>query len=86
MNRIQSNNDVHDLDGLRLMALGRIQRCAGCDLYRELLARHADDSRAALPLPQPTAACKHKVCAPLAVRLARAENQPVPVLKAVYGF
>jgi hypothetical protein len=71
---------------LRLLALGRIQRCADCDLYRELVALHADDSGLPSPLPQPPAGCKHKVCAPLAVRLSRAHEHPVRILKAVYGF
>jgi len=86
MNRVQSSNKVNDLDGLRLVAIGRIQRCADCDLYHELLALHADDSRMLSSLPKPPAVCKHKVCAPLAVRLSRAHEHPVRILKAVYGF
>ncbi len=29
-----------DLDGLRLFALGRISRCAGCARYHSLVAAH----------------------------------------------
>jgi len=86
MNPIQISNQSDDLDDLRLMALGRIQRCAECDLYRALLAIQDGDSRPASALPQAPDSCKHKVCSPLAVRLARAEEHPVRILKAVYGF
>ena len=80
------SSEANDLDGLRLIALGRIQRCANCDLYQELLALHADGSRLPSRLPQPPAGCKHRVCTPLAVRLSRAEDHPVRLLKAVYGL
>jgi hypothetical protein len=69
-----------------LIALGRIPRCARCDLYHELLALHADSGRVPSRLPDPPAGCMHKVCAPLAIRLSRPQEHPVTVLKAVYGL
>jgi hypothetical protein len=86
VNGLSKSNGADDIDGLRLMALGRIPRCAACDLYHELMALHDDGSRRPSRLPQPPASCKHKVCAPLAVRLSRAENHPIPILRAVYGL
>ena len=87
VNRINNqSSDPNDLDSLRLIALGRIPRCADCDLYHELLAMHADSSRMPSRLPDPPAGCMHKVCAPLAVRLSRSQERPVTVLKAVYGL
>lgn len=54
-----------DLDALRLFALGRIPRCAGCARYHSLVAVHDGGSKgrtgpAAIPVT-----CSHQVCAPL---------------------
>jgi hypothetical protein len=86
VNRLSNSNGAEDIDGLRLLALGRIPRCADCKLYRELRALHDDRSRLPSRLPQPSAICKHKVCAPLAVRLSGAEDHPIRILRAVYGL
>jgi hypothetical protein len=86
VNPIQSNNEANDLDGLRLIALGRIPRCADCDLYHELLALYDDGSRQPGSVPQPPAGCMHKVCAPLEIRLSATRDQPAQVLKAVQGL
>jgi hypothetical protein len=56
----------NDLDGLRLLALGRIPRCGSCPRFRSLVAIHAG-SRAG-DLPAVPAFCTHAVCAPLAAR------------------
>ena len=60
-----------NLDGLRLLALGRIPRCTDCPRYRALVAEHANGSGPVAPLPAVPQACHHAVCAPLAVRYER---------------
>jgi hypothetical protein len=86
VNSIHSDTEANDLDGLRLVALGRIPRCADCDLYRALLGLHADGSRPPFVLPQAPADCSHKICAPLAARLSRAQNTTVRILRAVQSL
>ena len=87
VNRIPKiNSNPNDLDGLRLIALGRIPRCARCDLYRELLALHSNSGRVPSRLPDPPADCMHRVCAPLAIRLSRSQEYPVTGLRAVNGL
>ena len=57
-----------DLDGLRLVALGRIPRCATCPRLAVLAA--ARRGRAVTgPFPEVPAACDHQVCAPMVARL-----------------
>jgi len=60
------------LDSLRLMALGRIQRCQSCSRYRALAALHDGDSPGAL-LPAAPDSCSHQVCTPLVSRFSAQE-------------
>ena len=54
-----------ELDGLRLIALGRVDRCSGCARYLELLRawQEVGPPRALPPAP---ASCSYRICAPLA--------------------
>jgi hypothetical protein len=61
---------VHDVDGLRLFALGRIPRCTHCPRYRALVRVHSDGLSPARTLPAVPNDCAHQVCAPLADRYA----------------
>jgi len=57
-----------ELDGLRLIGLGRVPRCARRPRYAGLV-KHYVDSRSALPqLARVPADCAHRYCAPLAKR------------------
>jgi len=58
-------HEKSDLDGLRLFALGRIPRCAGCARYRSLVAAQGRVSRTLVSLSAVPASCSHQVCAPL---------------------
>ncbi len=58
------------LDGLRILALGRIPHCTRCPRYRELARRERKG-----PLPPVPPGCNHQVCAPLAARF-RPEDPP----------
>ncbi len=63
-----------DLDGLRILGLGRIPRCVDCPRYRALVEAH--DNSSALPriLPAVPENCAFEVCAPLVCRYtARSE-------------
>jgi hypothetical protein len=72
VDRLELERDEQDLDGLRLVALGRIPRCARCELYRSLVTIHSGsfDPRGGLPASPP--GCTHQVCAPLASRMSQA--------------
>jgi len=61
-NRLPEEND---LDSLRLFALGRIPRCAGCARYHSLVAAHDRSSRGGTRPPAAPLSCSHQVCAPL---------------------
>ena len=50
-------------DGLRLLALSRIPRCATCPRLAALRANHGGDS--ASPVPDAPRACTHRCCEPL---------------------
>jgi hypothetical protein len=75
MNGSNSDREERDLDGLRLIALGRIPRCARCELYRGLLSMHAGAIDRPGSLPAPPEGCTHQVCAPLASRMAAAARR-----------
>lgn len=75
MDRLNGKREQQDLDGLRLIALGRIPRCADCELYAGLLTLHAGAIERSSGLPAPPEACTHQVCAPLASRMARAARR-----------
>lgn len=70
MTQRNRNTEKDDLDGLRLFALGRISRCAGCARYRSLVAAHGGLSRIRVDVPAAPATCSHQVCAPLLKRLS----------------
>ena len=67
MNRIDASV-FSNLDELRLMALGRIPRCAGCPRYRALDSAFRSRGGGRGPQPLPPANCTYRVCAPLAAR------------------
>lgn len=72
MNSLKLESEEQDLDGLRLLALGRIPRCADCELYNSLVAIHTGGLDRDTSLPAPPEGCTHQVCAPLATRMSRA--------------
>ncbi len=64
-----------DIDGLRLLGLGRIPRCERCPRYAALcsgyLASKAEHGRLLAVLPRVPDYCHSPYCAPLAVRYGR---------------
>jgi len=65
-------------DGLRLVGLGRIPRCADCPRYSALVEafhERREGATASRRLPAVPAACGFEACAPLARRYAA----PIPV-------
>ena len=54
-----------DLDGLRLLALGRIPRCGSCPRLKALVDVHAREAKISGFLPDAPDHCTHQVCAPL---------------------
>ncbi len=63
-----------NLDGLRLIALGRIPRCQACPRYRALLDAHSGLRVPGSALPRVPKNCNHEVCAPLVHRLGRGSS------------
>ena len=57
-----------DLDGLRLLAMGRIPRCYGCPRFAALLDAHGRGDKVRGSLPDVPEHCTHQVCAPLVIR------------------
>lgn len=59
-----------DMDGLRLAALGRIERCKGCPRYSALVSvyRAAGPGAPRTRLPEVPRNCGFAACAPLASR------------------
>lgn len=57
-----------DKDGLRLLGLSRVPRCAGCARLDALLAAHRTGERLAVPWPAAPACCREQICAPLVRR------------------
>lgn len=57
-----------ELDGLRLIGLGRVPRCSRCPRYASLVERYVDPHSAASRLARVPADCVHSYCAPLARR------------------
>lgn len=57
-----------ELDGLRLIGLGRVPRCTSCPRYAELVGRYMDRERRSKPLIDPPATCPYAFCSPLAQR------------------
>lgn len=65
MTRQDSAFETADLESLRLFALGRIPRCAGCARYRALVAAGQGIAGSRSSLPEVPECCSHQVCAPL---------------------
>jgi hypothetical protein len=59
-----------DKDGLRLLGLSRVPRCAACARLDALLVAHRTGTRLATPWPAPPKGCREQICAPLIRRLA----------------
>jgi len=59
-----------DLDGLRLLALGRIPRCGSCPRFGALADAHARGTKICGLLPDAPDHCTHQVCSPLMIRFA----------------
>ncbi len=57
-----------ELDGLRLIGLGRVPLCARCPRYADLVNRYMEPRQPAARLAKVPAACVHPYCAPLAKR------------------
>jgi len=62
------SHGTDDLDGLRLLALGRIPRCSSCPRFRSLVAAHERGFAVAGEPGAVPAHCRHEVCAPLVAR------------------
>jgi hypothetical protein len=59
-----------DKDGLRLLGLSRVPRCAGCARLDALLVAHRSGRSLPVPWPAAPACCREQICAPLVRRLA----------------
>jgi hypothetical protein len=57
-----------ELDGLRLIGLGRIPLCSHCPRYADLVDGYMDSAAPATRLAQVPAGCVHPYCAPIAQR------------------
>jgi hypothetical protein len=57
-----------ELDGLRLIGLGRIPLCARCPRYADLVDRYMGSQAPATRLAQVPEDCAHLYCAPLVER------------------
>lgn len=71
---------TENLDGLRLIALGRIPRCASCPRYHALVDTHDGRRLSRSALPRVPKDCHHEVCAPLVHRLDRAGARRAPLV------
>jgi hypothetical protein len=52
-------------DGLRLLGLSRIPRCADCPRLQALQIAYHTGTRRSAPWPPPPRICRHQVCTPL---------------------
>ena len=52
-------------EGLRLLCLSRIPRCALCPRLEALRIAHETRAKLALPVPAVPESCRHQICAPL---------------------
>jgi hypothetical protein len=65
-----------DLDGLRLIGLGRVPACAECPRYGDLVAaHHRQPAKREQPLASAPKSCMHAFCAPLARRYGAPARQ-----------
>ena len=86
MNSRDHGMSVVDLDGLRLVAFGRIPRCKDCPRYMALVERHYESRRVVGSWPAVPASCTHEVCAPLVARFsANPRESDEPRLLRVVG-
>ena len=58
-----------DINGLRLVALGRVPRCEGCPRYAALCAAYETGGLHASRVPPVPGFCHKAYCAPLVARL-----------------
>jgi hypothetical protein len=66
-----------ELDELKLIALGRIPRCARCPRYAALVADLDTPDTSGGRLPAVPLYCSYQICAPLAARFERiASSEP----------
>lgn len=54
-----------DVDGLRLLGLSRIPRCASCPRLEGFLAAFEAGRPLTAPVPAPPSDCDYRICAPL---------------------
>ena len=59
-----------DKDGLRLLGLSRVPRCAACARLAAMLAAHRGGNRLPVPWPVAPPGCREQICAPLVKRMA----------------
>lgn len=75
-----------DLDGLRILGLGRIPRCVDCPRYRALVEAHDNGSTLPRVLPPVPADCAFEVCAPLVHRYAASPDDRREIPRAAAGM
>ncbi len=75
-----------DLDGLRILGLGRIPRCVDCPRYEALVEAHDRSSTLPAILPLVPENCAFQVCAPLVHRYTRSSDDREPVTRAAAGM
>ena len=57
-----------DMDGLRLIGLGRVPACSGCPRYHDIVAAYTQPALRGMRLSAVPKQCAHPYCAPLAQR------------------
>ena len=72
-----------ELDGLRLIGLGRVPACGTCPRYRDLVARFMDPAGQPAVLAPVPGTCEHAYCTPLAERYG--VQKPVSLLQRAVG-
>jgi hypothetical protein len=65
-------------DGLRLLGLSRIPRCAACPRLAALWTTHENRLPVLASLPPAPPTCTHRVCAPLINRFGLSAVAPTP--------
>jgi hypothetical protein len=60
-----------ELDGLRLVGLGKISRCTGCPRYHSLVDAYSSGRDTKVDVAAARAGCPHHYCKPLAKRYGR---------------
>ena len=74
-----------ELDGLRLLALGRIPRCGSCPRFHALIDAHTRGAKIGGCLPAVPDHCTHQVCAPLSVRFGGSDaDEAVARVKSLH--